>query len=273
MAQTTNILKSQNTIELSIQINLNGLSFCTLQKDTNTIADIKHFKFDKKLNHFEVLDRLTHLFNTEDFLQEPFNKVTIIHENELSAIVPKPLFNEDCLADYLKFNAKILKSDFITFDEIALNDSFNVYVPYVNINNYIFEKFGAFIYKHSATILIEQILYIEKNTNDEKMYANINSNHFEIIVIKAGELILYNTFEYNTPEDFIYYVLFTAEQLNLNPEAFKLVLMGIIIKDDTLYNIAYKYIRHITFGNRQDTFTFLEKPKTNYSDFTLIKSF
>jgi hypothetical protein len=273
MAQTNNILKNTNTIELSIQISLNGLSFCILEPDTNTIAYLKHFCFDKKLSPFEALDRLKSVFDTENILNDGFSNIFVIHVNELSALVPKPLFKEDCLADYLKFNTKILKSDFITYDTIATNDSINVYVPYVNINNYIYEKFGAFTFKHFSTVLIEQILCIEKNSETQKVYAHIESNHFEIVIVNKGNLQLYNTFEYTTTEDFIYYLLFTAEQLGLNPETFNLILIGNVAKEDAIYAIAYKYIRHVSFGSRFDTYNYVIAPKTNYSDFTLIKSF
>jgi hypothetical protein len=258
---------------LSIQISLSGLSFCILQKDTHTITFLKHFNFDKKLNPFELLDQLKHVFNTEDALKESFNTVFIIHVNELATLVPKPLFKEDCLADYLKFNSKILKSDFITYDDIKLNDSVNVYVPYVNINNFIYDKFGTFTFKHFSTILINQLLIAEKNTDTPKVYAHISSGHFELIIITKGKLLLYNSFEYTSEEDFIYYVLFTAEQLNLNPETLELVFLGAIEKDDELYKMAYKYIRHISFGNRNDNYNYTQAPISNHSDFTLIKSF
>tara|TARA_R110002049_G_scaffold309155_1_gene517702 strand:- start:18922 stop:19740 length:819 start_codon:yes stop_codon:yes gene_type:complete len=272
MAQTNNLEKIIDK-ELSIQISLSGLSFCILQPDTQTISHLKHIDFDKKLSPFEVLNQLKSTFETEMALNDSFKNTYVIHVNELSALVPKPLFQEDCLADYLKFNTKILKSDFITYDTIASNDSVNVYVPYVNINNYIYEKFGAFTFKHFSTVLIEQILSIEKNAETEKVYAHLGSNHFEIVVVNKGALQLYNTFEYATSEDFIYYLLFAAEQLGLNPETFNLVLIGDVVKDDAIHAIAYKYIRHVSFGNRFDNYTYQTAPKTNYSDFTLIKNF
>ena len=273
MAPTNNIANKLTNQELSIQLSLSGLSFCILQRDTNTISALKEVSFEKKLNPIEVQDQLEHLFSTEQILQDPFSKVYLIHENEISSLVPKPLFQDHCLADYLKFNTKILKSDFITFDTIEINDSINVYVPYVNINNFIYDKFGAFTFKHFSTILIQQILLIEKHTETPKVYAHISSNHFEIVIIEKGKLILYNTFEYTTKEDFIYYILFTAEQLNLNPETLNLTFIGDVVKDDDLYNITYKYIRHVDFGNRHDTYTHIENPKTSYSNFTLINSF
>ena len=112
MAQTTNISNLNINQELSIQVSLSGLSFCILHKDSNTITYTKHIAFENKVNPIELLDKLKHAFNTEDVLNETFSAVNVIHVNDLSSLVPKPLFNEDYLADYLKFNSKILKSDF-----------------------------------------------------------------------------------------------------------------------------------------------------------------
>lgn len=272
MAQTNKIYNKLTNLELSIQISLSGLSFCILQKDTNTITALKELRFDKKLNPLEVLDQLKHLFNTEGITQNTYSAITVIHENDLSTLVPKPLFNEDCIADYLKFNSKILKSDFIAFDEILINDTINVYVPYININNFIYDQFGTFTFKHVSTVLVEELLLLEKNTNGPKMYVNINTTHFEMVVINNAKLLLYNTFEYKTAEDFIYYILFAIEQLQLNPETCQLILLGHVHKDDSLHNIAYKYIRNVSFGNRHETYNYTENPTSSYSNFTLIKS-
>tara|TARA_R110002096_G_scaffold149876_2_gene311524 strand:+ start:6762 stop:7589 length:828 start_codon:yes stop_codon:yes gene_type:complete len=275
MAQTTNNLNKLTNLELSIQISLSGLSFCTLQRETNTISALKEIYFDKKLNPIALLDQLKHVFNTDDVLKNSFSRVFVIHDNELSTLVPKPLFNEDCLADYLKFNSKILKSDFITYDDITVNDSVNVYVPYININNFIYDKFGTFTFKHVSTILVEQVLWIEKHSNIPKIYVNVSKNHFEMIVINNSKLVLYNTFDYSTKEDFIYYILFTAEQLELNPETLHLVFIGDIDSKDELYAMAYKYIRFVFLGSRDDNYKYnnAAQPSSNHSNFALIKSF
>ena len=243
--QTNSKIIQNKYFVLSIQVSLSGLSFCVLNIDSNTIEFFKRHNFDKKITPPEILDKLIHSFNTESELQKSFKSIKIIYENELSALVPKPLFNKDCLADYLKFNSKILKTDYITYDPILANDSVNVYVPYVNINNYIYDRFGEFEFKHFSTILIEAILTIEKHSSSAKMYVNVCVSHFEIIIVENNLLKLYNTFEFSTKEDFIYYILFAAEQLQLNPEEFQLHLIGNINAEDELYKIAYKYIRNV----------------------------
>jgi Protein of unknown function (DUF3822) len=272
--QKNNNIDQPEYIELSIQVNLSGLSFCILNTYTNTFTFYKHVVFDKKLNPSVVLDKIAHYFNTEKPLQQSFKTVRVIHDNELSALVPKPLLNEDYLADYLKFNSKILRTDFIIYDNILANDSVNVYVPYVNINNYLYDRFGAFEFKHFSTIIIENILALEKNAVSAKMYVHVSHNHFEIIVLENNKLKLYNTFDYLTNEDFIYYILFTAEQLQLNPEEFPLVLLGHIAKDHDLYDIAYKYIRNVSVLDTPINKKISDTITSNFKyDFILINSF
>lgn len=275
MTQNKNTTNKLTNLKLSIQLSLSGFSFCILNKDTGVFIDLKFIDFDKKLNHLELLDKVKHEFNTEEILHNNFESICIIHDNELSTLVPRPLFSDEHLADYLKFNSKILKSDFITYDHITINDSVNVYVPYVNINNFIYDKFGVFTFKHISTILIQQILLIEKNSDILKVYVNVSKTHFEIIIVNNAKLLYYNTFEYTTKEDFIYYLLFTTEQLELNPENFNLIFIGDIDTKHELYIIAYKYIRFVFLGNREDNykFNFKAQPKSYHSNFSLIKSF
>jgi len=260
---------------LSIQVSLNGLSFCVLNADTNTIELLRHYHAEKQLNPLDMLNLLKTTIDKEPALQENFKSILIIHENDISSLVPKPLFNEENLADYLKFNAKILKTDYIDYDELKINDSVNVYVPYVNINNYIYGNYGDFIFKHYSSVLIEEVLKIEKNAKKAKMYVNVASNHFDIVVIENSSLKLYNTFEYETKEDFIYYILFASEQLGLNPEEFELIFTGDVDSKSELYAIAFKYVRFVFFAKRMDNFKFSDdaQPNNENDDFVILHSF
>ncbi len=271
MAPTNSSFNKLTDLDLSIQLSLSGLSFCI--KKLNTIVYLKEVIFDKQLNPLAVLNELKDLFRTETALNNTFSNVVIIHDNELATLVPSALFDKNYLTDYLKFNSKILKSDFIAYDAITENNSVNVYVPYVNINNFIYDKFGAFTYKHVSTVLIASILKIEVNCNETKVYINVSSKHFEIVVLDKNKLLLANYFKYSTKEDFIYYTLFTIEQLKLNTETLSLRFLGAITLDDPIYKIAYKYIRNVGFGKRNDGFKYLEQPETDYCNFTLLKSF
>ena len=255
MAKTNNIETNKLTNQrLSIQISLSGLSFSILDVSSQTIVALKSFKKSRVLTPLELLDYLKFVIDTEHLKQNTFSQITVIYRNDLSTLVPETLFDETNIADYLKFNNKILPSDFISYDQLS-NGTVNVYVPLVNINNYIYDTFGAFTYKHYSTLFIEHLINLKAGL-DSNMFVDVDENQFEIAVLKEQKLIFYNTFSYSTKEDFIYYILFTAEQLQMNPETFPLVFSGLIDEDSELYEIAYKYVRHISKGNQDLGFQF-----------------
>ena len=245
----------QNSIKaLSIQIRLSGLSFCILNRTTHTIELLDRTLLEKKATPYELLNHLKSYIENNDAMVQSFDSVTCIYQNELSCLVPNALFDDTKLADYLKFNAKILQSDFISYDDLALNKSANVYIPLVNINNYLFDTYGRFEYRHASSILIETLLQRTMTFSEDTLFINVNELNFEIVCIKDKKLMLYNSFEYHSKEDFIYYILFTIEQLKLNTETIKTFLSGQIQLDDELFAIAYKYIRHVSMIEPSNSF-------------------
>jgi len=233
---------------LSIQLSLDGFSFCVYNKIHNDIGFFAVYKFENSaITPYKHLEFVEELYKKEVLLQVKYNSVSVTHHNNLITQVPKALFDKNNLSAYLQHTVKVLENDFITYDEVKNSEIVNVYIPYVNINNFLLDKYGSFIYKHSSTILIEQLLTNYKNLEGDYCFVNVSNTNFEVVVLKNKKIELFNSFNFKTKEDFIYYILFTAEQLNLNPEEFNLVLLGDIEKESELYTILYQYIRNIQF--------------------------
>ena len=246
----TRIEKTSN-IKLSIHISLNGLSFCIIDLISNEIDFLRTYSLSKNTTPKELLKTLKKGFKENDELSNSFSSVKIIHYNNLSTVVPEPLFDKNNALSYLKFNSKILQNDYAAYDEIFNNECVNVYIPYVNINNYIFKMFDSFVYNHYSSIILEKVKLNEKNTITPSLYLNINSNHMELIYFVKNKLIFYNRFDFSTKEDIIYYLLFTIDQLKLNPEEIPLVITGNISEDDDNYKIIYEYIRNVSTFNSE----------------------
>ena len=246
----TRIDKTSN-IKLSIHISLNGLSFCIIDLISNEIDFLRTYSLSKNTTPKELLKTLKKGFKENNELSNSFSSVKIIHYNNLSTVVPEPLFDKNNALSYLKFNSKILQNDYAAYDEIFNNECVNVYIPYVNINNYIFKMFDSFVYNHYSSIILEKVKLNEKNTITPSLYLNINSNHMELIYFVKNKLIFYNRFDFSTKEDIIYYLLFTIDQLKLNPEEIPLIITGNISEDDDNYKIIYEYIRNVSTFNSE----------------------
>lgn len=262
-------LKKTKDIELSIQFSLDGFSFCVTDTNTKEKIYFTAYQFEESLNSpEELLEKIESIFKENSILQLEYSSVSVIHQNNLATLVPSKFFDENSLASYLNFNIKTLKTDYIAFDEITAIDVKNVYIPYININNYLFQNFGEFEYKHHLTILIEKLLKIE-NSSEKTMFINVYKNSFDIVVLENKKIVFSNSFLYHTKEDFIYYILFTAEQIQLNTEEFKLYFMGEIETTSEIYKIAYKYIKNIFFLESKNSI-FEDLEASNHSNFILL---
>ncbi len=244
----SNISKVNYRKNLSIQFSLDGFSFCISNIATKEIHHYESHPFkDSCENPEELLTKIEEVVASATLLNQEFESVVLIHQNNLATLVPTPLFEDQNLESYLKFSIKTFSTDFIAFDTLEQVAIKNVYIPYVNINNFFFQKYGAFEYKHQSTVLIDKLILQAKNTQQDHFYVHIEKNQMDIVVLKKGQLELYNSFSYATKEDVLYYILFTAEQLSLNPEEFELCFTGWIDLDSELYTFAYEYIRNISF--------------------------
>lgn len=267
--RTSNSLET-NFQELSIQVSLSGLSFCILDTLEKRVLFQRHISFAQKLYAEALPEQLLSVLNSVEALSGPFQKVQVIHHNELLAFVPKALFDENSLADYLKFSVKILANDFITYDEIATSDLMTVYVPFTNVNNVIFDHFGEFEYRHSATVLLTALWQQKPTVDAPIMYAFLEKDQFQLIVLHQKKLLLFNTFTYHTKEDFLYYILFTAEQLQLNLSVSPLTIIGDIDENHPLYKIAYTYIHTVTI--HKPVFAFADAAETKPEHFIILNS-
>jgi len=254
--------------KLSIQFSLDGFSFCTTNTH-NEVIEFSSYTFSKTKNSPElVLEKLQDIFIKEKSLQYDFETVIVIHQNNLNTLVPNEYFKEDALKSYLKYSIKTIATDLITFDELDFMNSKNVYVPYVNINNFLFQNFGEFEYKHYSSVLLEKLFSIA--TNDICCYIHVSKSTFDIVIIKNSNLQFFNIFEYKTKEDFMYYVLFTLEQLDLSTEETLVSILGDMEEDSDLFRFMYAYIRNIDFLSSKNPVFNNQKEISKHSNFILL---
>ena len=140
--------------KLSIQFSLDGFSFY-ISNTHHIISKFTSFNFTKPIKYPElILKEIKEIFKNEKTLQQDFETVSVVHQNNLSTLVPNQYFKDDDLNKYLKYSVKTITTDLIVYDDLNFIKAKNVYVPFVNINNFIFQNFGEFEYKHHSSILL-----------------------------------------------------------------------------------------------------------------------
>ncbi|MBQ0116432.1 MAG: DUF3822 family protein [Flavobacterium sp.] len=265
---STNNIVTKSYKRLVIQIAQNKITYAVFDNISQGVKEVieEALDFDSPIE-IQLQNALQELIN----LKVNYDQIKILHDNNLNSFVPKALFDKDKLGIYLQYNTKVFESDFFAYDTLGDFEMVNIHVPYVHINNALLDIFPAFEYKNANTVLVEKVIHLSKNKFEKEVYIHIQKGHFEMVVVDNLKLLLYNSFDYKTPEDFIYYILFNLEQLGLNPENIKTFVLGDFEVDDPNFQIAYKYIRHISplDVHNQQLFNGLDN-KDNLKYFTLL---
>ncbi|MFL9844496.1 DUF3822 family protein [Flavobacterium rhizosphaerae] len=243
-------ITQKNYQKLTLLVGTGRLSFCCTNVLDNSISNLTSATFPANI---PTEDALWKTFVEHPELKMPYDNIMVLHENSFNTFVPDALFDENYAASYLQYNTQVFETDSFEFDNIGHQHIKNVYVPLVNINNYLLEKIGSFEFKNSNTVLVSKLLEAARNNIGKQVYIHIQDVHFEIVVTDNQKLLFYNSFTYNTPEDFLYYLLFTLEQLELNPETVSIKLLGKIDEDSPLFKIGYEYIRNIALYTQTTT--------------------
>ena len=229
---------------MSIQVSLNGLSFSIVDSIAQKTEHLKTIRFKASATPYLLLKELKKAFEKHSILKEQYEEVTVVHKNNLYALVPHALFDVEELPNYLKFNTKLLANDEIAYDMIPNQEVVCVYVPFTNINNYLFDCFGEFEFKHHSQAILQTLFH--QKSNKTICYVHVDDRCMELTVLENKKLLLYNQFEYKTKEDFLYYVLFTYEQLGLDVEEVKLKMFGKIEEDHPIFDLCHEYIKKVS---------------------------
>ncbi|MBI2271581.1 MAG: DUF3822 family protein [Bacteroidetes bacterium] len=253
---------------LAIQLSSDGLSAAVWDDVYNKALALERFSFQKAFNVNTLLSHSNSAIKQSSILCYPYKKVSLSIVNTRSTLVPNALFDANEKDALLKFNHSLADSETIVIDNLPNLDAKNIYALPKVIEQQFRELYTQLDITHYSSPLIEHVLLTNKHSDTTNVVLNVHSEGFEVLVLNSGKLLFYNTFSYQTAEDFIYYLLFVFEQLKLNPESVKVELLGELEKNSAIYQLLYKYIRNIKFGDRPDAFDYSFKitalPKQYY---------
>jgi len=247
--KTINLEEHPYNETLSIQVSLDGFSFYGQNKNTGDYNEIVAHTVENASGPDKVLRKIQQVFDDNGSISKTFNTIDVVYHNELFTIVPSALFDPARLTEYLKYNTKILSTDFIVYDEIKPFKLVVIYIPFANINNFLFDRFGSFSYHHHMTVFITKVLN-DATPSQRQVVVNLSQENFDIVAHEGKKMLLANSFTYENPEDFLYHILFCYEQLNFDPNRDILVIRGQLDTHGELYQLTHTYIRHIKLSEK-----------------------
>ena len=153
-------------------------------------------------------------------------------------------------------NIKVMtsvKSDSLT------NDIINIYPTPSDIDN-ILKNNNRTTVAHTSSVIVESLIKeFSERIQGMRAFVNVKNNSYELTIINDTNLIFHNYFNFNTKEDFLYFILFTFEQLKIDNESIPLYFMGLIEEKSVLVELSSRYIRNIRFFNRNNNYNYINE--------------
>lgn len=212
------MLKQDNVNLQNLNICLGNYYVCLELVSINSFDSVSsNFILDKKIKTEFLSDFLDKILVDKNLYDKRIDDVTVHFDNELFSFVPNELFDENNKKEYLKYITEIKKDDFISHDSINELDIKNVFLPYVNINNLLINKFKEINYFHYNSALLKKLVNENsKYEEKESLFCSISYKKFKVVVFRKNRLVFFNCFNYENSTDILYFLLSVCQNIELN---------------------------------------------------------
>ncbi|MDX2171560.1 MAG: DUF3822 family protein [Bacteroidota bacterium] len=229
---------------LSFFFSSNSFIFCEFSVDFKKILHLADIEFNLQNNpSLTLIERLQFIFSNYQLIKN-YNKVYINILNTHFTLIPNAFKNENSNTELLQFGTGLMKPNHTI--EKPINNLTFCYTVEHELKHFLEKTFPIAIINHSGVISLSLFNSLP-SINNFDIFISINFGFVEISIKQNNDLHFYNVFNYQSNEDIIYYLLFTVEQLNLNPLTIKVAIAGQIETTDHLIISLKKYIKHINF--------------------------
>lgn len=248
---------------LNLQISQNLFRVCITDPEYSRCLFIEDYSLDN-LYPDQLIEQLGTIYDNHEVLKAGFWRSIRLAIKDIDfSLIPNSLFDQQYAKDYLKINSGqdvVQDKDIFYYSQKSTN-AVSIFCANKKIIDWFKAQYPGKAIKlvHHTSAFIEGILYNSKNMSEKELFVHVEKNYLTIVVKNDSGLEFCNSFYFSTTEDFLYFVMFVYNQLQLNPDKNPLTIFGEITPDSPVYKKLHKYIRHIKFGNKPSSIRFCYK--------------
>ena len=175
----------------------------------------------------------------EPEMQKKYASTRFIYESDQYSFVPAILFRENETSDMLYFQHEKDKIATVHFNLLENWKMVNLFSVPQALNNALLHFYPNPAITHHLTYCLTNLV---KRPSNNKVHIWLRGRKMDVVAVKNGDVELINTYDYQTSEDFLYYLLHIFEQLSLDIENCKVQLHNAEQKKE-LVALAGKYFK------------------------------
>jgi hypothetical protein len=206
-------LTENKNYRLSIQVSLNGFSFCIYDLDKQKYVVLKHFSYSENIADINVwvkeINRIAESITDNLTVVKPPIKCLFISRKNV--LVPKSVFSTNNIKSYISFFFQLDELDEIHYRYIPEIEGYCCFALPSPVVSKIISRFGK-------SDLYNQTYQAIRRVKDYKTRINIVfcDNFIDISIFKNDKLILNNSFEIFDIKDVIYYISSVSDRFDVH---------------------------------------------------------
>ena len=243
-------IEKLNQYQLRCEISESSFSCAVVDIiDNQTIAS-EFYNFPDSKEKYSIVFYLEQIYATHDFLKSlKWQSVEIIIDNQSFTHIPVDLFKKEYTSRYLQ----LAKGSHISHNEEVHTYTHedlgivNIYSTDRELYNWLSETYPLvdLIYQHKTSQLIDFAIFSSKA---QSAFLYFGNHHFTMVITANGGLKFCNRFEYKTAQDLVYFVLFTMNELGIEPDEIMLRLYGNIKEQTEEFDLLNQYLSNVKIG-------------------------
>ena len=249
---------SSSTYDLSILVGMDRFFYCISDRQQHVLV-LRSYTYPPKNNYIQLKSALQKTLLDDSLLRLSFRSTKISLVSLESTLVPSALYDADKTQFYLEHTVGQDTLNTVGSEFIEDIDANNVYAFNSAILSLLRTYFPQAKFYHIATSLIKAYGSLAEHSNGPQLYINVLQETFQAAVFDGKDLFYYNSFNYRSTKDFIYFVQLIYSQLKLSQEKTPINISGELVEESEVYKLLYRYIRNIHFVQLPPFYRFGER--------------
>lgn len=243
-----NMLSQYN---LYLHVYINNLDIAVVDTQQDKLLLFEQYDFTETATDVTLLQCLKNIWENHHLLSASlWNKVVVIMVNQEFTFLPTKHYNEDTAIHYLKANCKAdWSKQLIRQIKHYELDTVGVFPINQEMATWLSGCYGGaklqFVHFNSSFL---QGIRMDNKDQANQMNILLHDDLMSIVVFGEQQLKFINTFPHRFPKDALYFALFVAEELGLDPGNMNASIWGNARKLPEIQELLSKYIRNVAIG-------------------------
>jgi hypothetical protein len=232
---------------LLLEVSANFLGCVWYNQPKQKLLGVRHYNFEDTVDKSSMV-LMEELLRDDLMLNTRVAKVVMVYHYPECTLVPETYFQSELNRPVLDLMFGDAEKGLVMSEKVDILPVYNVYRIPPHIHMLFQQKFASSSYWHYYTLQLS-FFQIEKDSPADltRIRVMFYADKFIVGAFRDGELLILQSFNYQTPEDVSYYLLTVLKAHEVTQDNVVLKISGLIDEDSILYTELNKYFQHLSW--------------------------